>query len=103
MQIVIDIPEKVKEIFDNATKDDIYGNYYDFNSIIGNAIKNGKPYLDYGQWISEKVDGEDWKGCKKQFYQPISCSKCHSPSYYKSNYCPNCGIKMVEPQESEDN
>ena len=52
-----------------------------------------------GEWISELVDGEDWKGCKRQYYQPISCSKCHSPSFYKSTYCPNCGAKMVEPQE----
>ena len=55
-----------------------------------------------GKWISEKVDGEDWKGCKRQYYQPISCSKCHSPNHYKSNYCPNCGAKMVEPKESEE-
>lgn len=52
-----------------------------------------------GQWISEKVDGEDWKGCKRQYYQPISCSKCHSPNHYKSPYCPHCGAKMVDPPE----
>ena len=56
----------------------------------------------HGEWISEKVDGEDWKGCKRQYYQPISCSKCHSPNHYKSAYCPNCGAKMFEQQESEE-
>lgn len=43
MQIVIEIPESVKQAFDNATEDDIYGCYYDYNSIIGRAIKNGVP------------------------------------------------------------
>ena len=43
MKYIIELPEEVKEKFDNATKDDIYGNYYDYNSVIGNAIKNGTP------------------------------------------------------------
>lgn len=43
MKIVIDIPNDVKKAFDGATKDDLYGRYYDANSLIGNAIKNGIP------------------------------------------------------------
>lgn len=43
MKYIIELPEEVKEKFDNATKDDIYGSYYDYNSVIGNAIKNGTP------------------------------------------------------------
>ncbi len=41
MQIVIDIPEKVKQTFDNAKNEDLYGNYYDYNSLVGKAIQNG--------------------------------------------------------------
>ena len=41
MQIVIDIPEEVKEAFDNASKDDIDCSFYDYNSVIGKAIRNG--------------------------------------------------------------
>jgi hypothetical protein len=41
MQIVINIPEKIKQTFDNAKEEDLYGNYYDYNSLIGKAIKNG--------------------------------------------------------------
>ena len=41
MQIVIDIPEEVKEAFDKASKDDINFCFYDFNSLIGKAIQNG--------------------------------------------------------------
>lgn len=43
MKYVIDIPEDVKKAFDEATKDDLYGCYYDANSVIGKAIKNGTP------------------------------------------------------------
>lgn len=43
MQIVIDIPEEVKQTFDNAKNEDLYGNYYDYNSLIGKAIRNGTP------------------------------------------------------------
>lgn len=43
MMIVIDIPEDVKKAFDEATKDDLYGCYYDANSVVGKAIKNGTP------------------------------------------------------------
>lgn len=43
MKYIIELPEEVKEKFDNATKDEIYGSYYDYNSVIGNAIKNGAP------------------------------------------------------------
>ena len=43
MQIVIDIPEEVKQTFDNAKNEDLYGNYYDYNSLIGKAIQNGIP------------------------------------------------------------
>ena len=54
---------------------------------------------EYGEWISEMVEGEDWKGCKRHYYQPISCSKCHSPNHCKSIYCPKCGRKMKGAEE----
>ena len=28
------------------------------------------------------------------------CDKCNRRTVIKENYCPNCGVKMVEPQES---
>ena len=30
------------------------------------------------------------------------CSECNKDNTYDTDYCPNCGAKMVEPQESED-
>ena len=32
----------------------------------------------------------------------VKCSCCGEDSLEEGDYCPNCGAKMVEPQESED-
>lgn len=31
-----------------------------------------------------------------------TCSECGLDNDKETDYCPNCGAKMVEPQESED-
>lgn len=93
MKLIITIP-KDKYCYIRELKQD--NTDYATTRMLYHAVKHGKPYLEHGKWISEKVDGEDWKGCKRQYYQPISCSKCHSPNHYKSTYCPNCGAKMSE-------
>ena len=41
IELVIKIPEEVKQTFDNAKNEDLYANYYDRNSLIGKAIQNG--------------------------------------------------------------
>ena len=54
-----------------------------------------------GEWIEE----EGWDGdvyyecsvCKEPF-----CLIDGTPTDNMYNYCPNCGCRMVEPQESED-
>lgn len=46
MKLIIDIDEEVKQTFDNAKNEDLYGNYYDYNSLIGKAIQNGIPLKD---------------------------------------------------------
>ena len=42
MKLIIDLPDEVKTLFDNADISDLR-DYYDFNSTIGKAIKNGTP------------------------------------------------------------
>ena len=52
-----------------------------------------------GHWIKSNIPNEEYV-----------CSECGGACWYydyqanvaKSRYCPNCGAKMVEPQESED-
>jgi len=50
----------------------------------------------HGEWISEIIKAQDWKGRARDYYQPHSCSICHKPDPCQgvSNYCPNCGAKM---------
>ena len=55
MKYIIELSEEVKEKFDNATKDDIFGSYYDYNSVIGNAIKNGTSLEEHGRLIDADV------------------------------------------------
>ncbi len=38
---------------------------------------------------------------RNSFLLQYKCSECGWESE-KYNYCPNCGVKMIEPQESED-
>ena len=45
-----------------------------------------------GHWIYERCD----------MYSCSVCHHWHTDLDEKMNYCPNCGAKMVEPQESED-
>lgn len=65
------------------------------------AIKALEQQPKTGHWI-EKED------CNLDIY--YDCSECGesfclidgTPTDYLYNYCPNCGAKMVEPQESEN-
>ena len=49
-----------------------------------------------GHWISTET-----KGVRYAFWCRYKCSLCGGLSDC-TNFCPNCGAKMVEPQESED-
>ena len=53
MKLVIDIPQEVKEAFDKASKDNINFCFYDYNSVIGKAIKNGTPLDDIRKEIEQ--------------------------------------------------
>ena len=50
-----------------------------------------------GHWIEHPHEcGENWE------YSMYECSECHHWVDDDSDYCPSCGAKMVEPQESEE-
>lgn len=51
MKLIIDIPEEVKQAFDNARNEDINFSFYDCNSVIGKAIRNGIPLEDIIEMI----------------------------------------------------
>ena len=77
MRIVIDIPEETKQAFDRANNDDINFCFYDYNSVVGKAIKNGIVILDNPtngdvikamfpdiprtlEWHIQNVTDDDW-------------------------------------------
>lgn len=52
----------------------------------------------HAHWVSEIVKKCDWKGRKRDYYQPYSCPVCHTPDLRKgeSKYCSECGAHMDE-------
>lgn len=52
---VIDIPEETKQAFDNA--DDINFSFYDYNSVIGKAIRNATPLPKTNREVIETLFG----------------------------------------------
>ena len=61
--------------------------------------------------VIEKEPGEDVKSVAhahwiKSNYDNVDgtiyeCSNCNTEMFSAWNYCPHCGAKMIEPQESE--
>ena len=51
-----------------------------------------------GEWREEIVKKCNWKGKKQSYYQPHSCSKCHTPDPGSgtSKFCPACGAPMTD-------
>ena len=76
-----------QEVFDLCNMRDKYE--------VKNVITVNPQEPKTGHWIITYPHGKQ---------NPIyECHRCHaSNSSVFKNYCPNCGAKMVEPQESED-
>jgi hypothetical protein len=56
-----------------------------------NALPPATPQQKTGRWIFDEI-------LDKHYY----CSECKSMGVNYWDFCPNCGAKMVEPQESEE-
>ena len=59
------------------------------------AIKALEQEPKTGHWIP-LGNYDDW-GNERSY----KCSECGDVDTYPDNYCPNCGVRMVETQESE--
>jgi uncharacterized OB-fold protein len=70
------------------------------------AIEEIRYYCADSEEIIKALEQEPktghWKDIPK--YKDIAwcCSECERFTTMKHNYCPRCGAKMIEPQESED-
>lgn len=57
------------------------------------ALSPVTPQPKTGHWIEHPHEtGENWE------YSKYECSECHVWEEDDSDYCPNCGAKMIEPQ-----
>jgi hypothetical protein len=72
--------------------------HFDFVNLIDDIKEIPSAEPQTGHWIEEINDYGEVTGWH--------CDKCYEDSGFttdcKWNYCPNCGVRMVEPQESEE-
>jgi rubrerythrin len=61
------------------------------------ALPSVTPQPKIGRWIA---DVDRW-GDIVTTVNGYRCSECNAFNTDKDNFCPNCGAKMLEPQESE--
>jgi rubrerythrin len=76
---------------------------YDIGQALSMAIKALEQEPKTGHWIdTDEEPHEVWECDHCGFV--IDGSGCIEPYEYRDTYkyCPNCGAKMFEPQESED-
>ena len=71
---------------------EIHGDYNTLNEVYERLEK--LPSVNpTGHWISHY--DED---AKEGWYE---CDRCHTERAFNTDFCPDCGARMVEPQESE--
>lgn len=59
--------------------------------ILGKAIKALEKEPKTGHWILKSPSP----------YEPYRCTNCNRTGVRAFDFCPHCGAKMIEPQESE--
>ena len=91
---------------------DIDGDYY---KIICKRVEENKPYhspheyeaIADGKPLEQEPKTGHWIDDMSLGYHVSICSNCNWRGHgdtcliYKPKYCPNCGCRMVEPQEGE--
>ena len=78
--------------------------YYD---LLADVVEIEEQEPKTGHWIDTKEISISVKG---HILHEVICSECSGISFFRAmgnkyigaNICPNCGARMVEPQESEE-
>ena len=91
MKIVIDIPEEMYQSVLNGT---YCGTLYE-------ELKNGTPQPKAGHWVSIDEEPHEVYECDR-CGRVVSTFTANIEPHIEYKYCPNCGARMVEPQESEE-
>lgn len=86
MKIVVDIPDELYAMYKVSAE----------NGITHKAIQ----YILDGKPLAEKTG--HWKPTVVRGSESYICSECSAECcYVTTNFCPSCGAKMIDPQESE--
>ena len=100
MKLEIDIDEDYYKIIRKRVEENKpYHSSYEYE-----VIADGKPIEQEpktGQWIIYNYPGHECvycSSCKEEYYE----DDLYMGGSDFPKYCPNCGCRMVEPQESED-
>ena len=102
----MDVREKLVEIVKNALR--AYGNDLEkvvepYEFIADFLIHSGVTVQECGHWVSLtdcSNAGVYCSVCNKKVYME-DYAWCNRKNKLRSNYCPNCGVKMI-PQKGKD-
>ena len=105
----MDVREKLVEIVCDAMENGVCSGYCNYSPCFGvdrvvNAlIDNGVTVQECGHWVSLtdcSNAGVYCSVCNKKVYME-DYAWCNRKNKLRSNYCPNCGAKMI-PQKGKD-
>ena len=77
-----------------GTQDD----FYSFAELVVKELPSVTPKEKTGKWI---MTSAYFPGAYGNIHY-VKCSCCNEYNLGKGNYCPNCGARMFEPQESKE-
>ena len=94
------------------TKQELLNHFSDINDMYNNSFM----YQTLSNMIDELLEQQPKIGkwmshytyCQKHELLPSGlvvmwwCDQCEQGVEHPTNFCPNCGCRMIEPQESED-
>ena len=95
----MDVREKLVELIESAR----YWGSNTSEEIADNLITNGVTVQECGHWVSLtdcSNAGVYCSVCNKKVYME-DYAWCNRKNKLRSNYCPNCGAKMI-PQKGKD-
>lgn len=87
----------IEEIYENAKRklDKSEITIGEFAEIVDREVHEPK----VGHWIN--LEETKYKGQVLPFWSRYECSKCGGYGEGTFNYCPNCGARMTESEETE--
>ncbi len=74
-----------------------------YKSVIDDIPTADVEEVRHGEFVGLLVKKRDWKGIKRSYFQPHSCSVCRTALMGTERYCPDCGAKMDGKENKDEN